>query len=219
MNFALTTVLEENHKRNVLCDRLPLGYAGPMPERTTGRRPGGRSSRVVDAVHTAVGELVGEGADRITFPAIAERAGVAPTTLYRRWDDVNALLREVTVGALTEDGATVPDTGSLEGDLTAWADAIVADITRPRRSRYIRAMVGARTDPVVDCAVTERRRTQAHEVIGRARRRGEAVPTEEQVLDHLVAPLYYRVAFALPVDAGSGRRLAADLGALVRGRA
>ncbi|MDQ1527329.1 MAG: hypothetical protein QOG18_1942, partial [Microbacteriaceae bacterium] len=51
-------------------------------------RPGGRSSRVLNAIYTSVGELVGEGADKITFPVIAERAGINPTTLYRRWGDV-----------------------------------------------------------------------------------------------------------------------------------
>ena len=62
------------------------------------------------AIYTSVGELVGEGAERISFPVIAERAGVNPTTLYRRWDDVTALLEEVTVAALTRDGESVPDT-------------------------------------------------------------------------------------------------------------
>src|SRR4051812_3992191 len=95
------------------------------------RRPGGRSSRVLSAIYASVGELVGEGAEKITFPIIAERAGVNPTTLYRRWSDVNELLEEVAVAALTREGEAVPDTGSLEGDLTAWADAIVDDITRP----------------------------------------------------------------------------------------
>lgn len=182
-----------------------------MPKRTTGERPGGRSGRVVDAIHTAVGELIGEAADPITFPLVAERAGVAPSTLYRRWDDVSALLEDVTVGALTRDGESVPDVGSLERDLTAWSDAVVADITRPVRARYLRAMVAARTELVVRCAVTERRREQAREVIARARVRGEATPTEEQVLDHLVAPLYYRVVFALPVDQEDGRRLVHDV--------
>ncbi|MEV6060844.1 TetR family transcriptional regulator [Nocardia asteroides] len=66
--------------------------------------------------------------DRITFPVIAERAGVAPTTLYRRWDDVNALLGDVAVGALTRDGDEVPDLGSLEADLAFWSEAIRADV-------------------------------------------------------------------------------------------
>ena len=86
---------------------------------------------MLSAIYTAVGELVGEGADKVSFPVIAERAGVNPTTLYRRWGDVNALLEEVAVAALTRDGESLPDTGSLEQDLTEWATIIARDITRP----------------------------------------------------------------------------------------
>lgn len=186
-----------------------------MSKRTRGQRPGGRSRRIVDVVHQAVGELVGQGVDRITFPMIAERAGVAPTTLYRRWSDINSLLEEVTVGALNREGESVPDTGTSTGDLTAWADAVVADISRPERARYLRAMVAARTDLVAHCAITERRVEQALEVIERAQARGEAVPTATQILDHLIAPLYYRVVFALPIGKADGRRLVRDVLAMV----
>jgi AcrR family transcriptional regulator len=163
------------------------------------------------AIYTSVGELVGEGADKITFPVIAERAGVNPTTLYRRWDDVNALLEEVAVAALTREGETAPDTGSLEGDLTEWANVIARDITRPHRARYLRAMVAGRVDIVQSCEVTETRRGQASEIIGRAEARGETTPTVSQVLDHVVAPLYYRVVFALEVDSGHAKRLVSDV--------
>jgi AcrR family transcriptional regulator len=183
--------------------------------RTTSR-PGGRSSRVLAAIHTAVGELVGEGADRITFPLIADRAGVNPTTLYRRWDDVDDLLEEVTVAALTRDGDSVPDTGSLDGDLTAWATIIARDIGRPERTRYLRAMAAARVETVAHCPVTERRLGQAAEVVRRAAARGETAPSAQQVLDHVVAPLYYRVIVALAIDEEYARGLVRDVLAMVR---
>ncbi|QIG43910.1 TetR/AcrR family transcriptional regulator [Nocardioides anomalus] len=179
-------------------------------------RPGGRSSRVLAAIHTAVGELVAEGSDKMTFPLIAARAGVNPTTLYRRWADVDELLEETAVAALTQQGGAVPDTGTLEGDLSEWATLIARDITRPVRVRYLRAMVGARADLVTHCPVTERRTEQAAEMLRRAEARGEEVPTVAQVLDHVVAPLYYRVTFALPVDEDHARRLARDVLAMRR---
>jgi AcrR family transcriptional regulator len=179
-------------------------------------RPGGRSSRVLTAIYTSVGELVGEGADKISFPAIAERAGVNPTTLYRRWDDVDALLEEVAVAALTRDGESVPDTGSLEHDLTQWADIIARDITRPERTRYLRAMVSARVEVVSSCPVTETRRRQASEMVSRARERGETTPTVPQILDHIIAPLYHHVVFALHVDEEYARRLVRDVLAMAR---
>lgn len=185
-----------------------------MSPETHERRPGGRSSRVLAAIHTAVGELVGEGAEKITFPVIAERAGVNPTTLYRRWDDVSALLEEATVAALTGDHESPPDTGSLSGDLTAWADLIAADITRPERVRYLRAMVSSRADLWARCLVTELRLEQAGSVVSRAKQRAERTPTAQQILDHVVAPLYYRVVFALPVDQDYAPRLVRDVMAM-----
>ncbi|MFF0267063.1 TetR/AcrR family transcriptional regulator [Kribbella sp. NPDC004536] len=179
-------------------------------------RPGGRSNRVLTAIYTAVGELVGQGADKISFPVIAERAGVNPTTLYRRWPDVNALLEDVAVAALTRDGESVPDTGSLEQDLTEWADVIARDITRPERARYLRAMVAARVDLVATCVVTDTRREQAAEMVRRAHERGEQPPTVQQILDHVVAPLYYNVVFALPLDDDHAHRLVHDVLAMVR---
>ncbi len=171
---------------------------------------------MLTAIYTSVGELVGEGADKISFPVIAERAGVNPTTLYRRWDDVNALLEEVAAAALTRDGEAVPDTGTLERDLTEWADIIAGDITRPERTRYLRAMVSARVEIVSSCPVTETRREQATEMVRRARERGETTPTVQQILDHVIAPLYYNVVFALPVEQEYARRLVRDVLAMVR---
>jgi AcrR family transcriptional regulator len=170
---------------------------------------------VQTAIYTAVGELVGGGADKISFPVIAERAGVNPTTLYRRWNDVDDLLEEVAVAALTRNGESPPDTGSLEGDLTTWAEVIAHDIARPERTRYLRAMVSARIELVSSCPVMETRSDQAKEVVRRARERGEASPTVEQILDHVIAPLYHRVAFALEVDAGYARRLVRDVLAMI----
>lgn len=187
-----------------------------MPTHVGSSRPGGRSSRVLTAIYTAVGELVGSGADKIIFPVIAERAGVNPTTLYRRWDDVDALLEEVTVAALTRPGESPTDTGSLESDVTEWAMVIADDITRPWRTRYLRAKVSARADIVSSCPVMETRRQQASEMVARASERGETAPTVEQMLDHIIAPLYHHVVFALEVDHQYAQRLVRDLMAMVR---
>lgn len=175
------------------------------------RRTGGRSARVLDAVYTAVGQLMGEGKpDRITIPIVAQRAGVNPTSVYRRWGDIDALLEEVAVAVLTRDDEQLPDTGDLAGDLRAWARAIATDIGRPHRTRYLRAMVAAR-DGLVDCPCWASRRDQAGLMLARARERGEATPGDEQVLVHVIAPLYHHVVFGLPVDEAYADRLVADV--------
>ncbi|WP_425426289.1 TetR/AcrR family transcriptional regulator [Amycolatopsis australiensis] len=54
--------------------------------------PGGRSARVREAVHDAVVELHAAGEIDAAIPRIAERAGVNPTSVYRRWGSRDHLL-------------------------------------------------------------------------------------------------------------------------------
>ena len=85
-------------------------------------RPGGRSARVQASVHAAVRELLAEmSRTEITVPLIATRAGVTPSTIYRRWGDLQELLADVAVERLRPDMEPV-DTGTGAGDLEAWAD-------------------------------------------------------------------------------------------------
>lgn len=180
------------------------------PNRRT-RRPGGRSARVQAAVYAAVGELVSEGhRDSVTVPQVAERAGVNPTSVYRRWGSIDALMSEVAVAALTGD-EPLPDTGTIVGDLREWASIIAADITRPERIVYLRAMVGARVGMPGSCPCWDVREQQAETMLGRAAERGEAVPTMRQVLEHVIAPLYHHVVFGLDVDDDYAHRLVDDV--------
>lgn len=182
-----------------------------MPATTPARRAGGRSAKVQDAVYTAVGQVMGEGkADRITIPLLAGRAGVNPTSIYRRWGDLDTLLEEVAVAALTRDGDEPPNTGSLRDDLSTWARIVVDDITQLRRTRYLRAMTSAR-DEVLTCPCWEQRRGQAKVMLDRARARGERAPSEQQVLDHVIAPMYHHVVFGLPVDRDYADQLVHDV--------
>ena len=76
----------------------------------------------------ATADLLAEvGYEALTFEAVAQRAGVHKTTVYRRWptkpDLVADAARERSV-QLVE----VPDTGTLLGDLTALARAVAANI-------------------------------------------------------------------------------------------
>src|SRR6267154_2033770 len=53
----------------------------------TAQRPGGRSARVRREVLAAtLHVLLEEGLDATTIPAIADRAGVHHTSIYRRWE-------------------------------------------------------------------------------------------------------------------------------------
>jgi AcrR family transcriptional regulator len=168
-------------------------------ERQPARRPGGRSARVRGAVHQAVTDLVAErGYGNFTVGEVAARAGVADTSVYRRWGNLEALLTDVTNTRLTK-RSPIPDTGNLEGDLRAYAANVAREVTGPDGSvvlRLVIALSSAGQDGVRarDAFLAERAR-QLEAMLDRARERGELPPDVLDVLDHILAPMYIRILF------------------------
>jgi AcrR family transcriptional regulator len=189
-------------------DSQPPDTRTPAPV----RREGGRSARVCAAVHQAVADLVTEnGADELTIPAVAARAGVNPTSVYRRWGDMKGLLADVATTRLTPHDPP-PDTGSLRGDLLRWAEQTRATITTPEVRALLRCAVSqALTTPGPTPRMAAREQ-QLATILAHAEERDEPRPTLHQVLDHLLAPLYFRVMLSLgPVEPEDARRLVEDL--------
>ncbi|MCO6000134.1 TetR/AcrR family transcriptional regulator [Actinoallomurus rhizosphaericola] len=176
------------------------------------RRPGGRSARVRAAVHQAATELVAEhGADQVTMPAVAKRAGVNTSTMYRRWGTLGALLADI---AAQQIDAAPESVGDLRGDLENHAAWTLAELSRPGGIAFFRAEVAADVDErragLRECLQRVSGRFEA--VLDAARERDEATPSLEQILDRIVAPLYFRVVFSVPgTDEAYARALAADL--------
>ncbi|MET9499421.1 helix-turn-helix domain-containing protein, partial [Streptomyces sp. NPDC006552] len=106
-------------------------------------RPGGRSARVQASVDAAVRELSAEvGRDALTVPLVAQRAGVTPSTIYRRWGDLQTLLSDVAVERLRPETAP-EDHGDLASSLTAWAERFLDEMASPSGRAYIRdALLG-----------------------------------------------------------------------------
>ncbi|WP_205698040.1 TetR/AcrR family transcriptional regulator [Conexibacter sp. SYSU D00693] len=167
---------------------------GSEPVRAT--RPGGRSARVRAAVHRAVQELLAEGGvEAATVPAVAARAGVAPTTVYRRWRSAPELLADVAVSRLTG-GLVVPDTGSLAEDLRRWAHAVRTDLSDPDSLTLLRTLLGSAALGSPACtACLEDRRTQLAAMVERERERGGEAPDAEVLLETLLGPVYFRALF------------------------
>jgi AcrR family transcriptional regulator len=163
------------------------------------RRPGGRSARVSAAVHQAVTDLVGErGYGSFTVSDVAARAGVADSSIYRRWGSLEKLLTDVTQTRLKA-RSPMPDTGSLAGDLHALAANVAREITGPDGLAVLRLTValtgnGEQGLQARDDFLAERARL-LQSVLDRARDRGEHPPDALAVLDHVMAPMYIRVLF------------------------
>ncbi|MER6695498.1 TetR/AcrR family transcriptional regulator [Streptomyces minutiscleroticus] len=182
-------------------------------------RPGGRSARVQASVHTAVRELQTEvGRDALTVPLVAQRAGVTPSTIYRRWGDLKELLSDVAVERLRPDTAP-KDHGDLSSDLAAWAEQFLDEMASPTGRGYIRdALLG---DPdgsnAGQCSAYAVQ--QINVLLTRAADRGENTPDVETVVDRVVAPLMYRILFRPDgLDAEYARRLVEGVPARPTGR-
>jgi AcrR family transcriptional regulator len=169
-------------------------------------RPGGRSARVRDAVHDAVVELLAAGEIDAAIPKIAERAGVNPTSIYRRWGSRDNLLLDAAVTRLRAT-SPIPDTGSLRGDLAGWAEGVERAMRDRRGQILLRALVATMAPDQEPVEYLRARGDDLQAALDKAAARGEPVPTVDEVLDFVLAPLYLRVLFRRPVEPGTGARL------------
>jgi AcrR family transcriptional regulator len=172
-----------------------------MNERQRARRPGGRSARVGAEVHQAVTDLISErGYGNFTVGDIAARAGVADSSIYRRWGSLETLLADVALARLDAQ-SPMPDTGSLAGDLRTYAANVAREITGPDGLALLRLAValssaGDQGLQARDDLIAERGR-QLQSMLDRAVERGEQAPDALGVLDHIMSPMYIRVLFGL----------------------
>jgi AcrR family transcriptional regulator len=178
-------------------------------------RPGGRTAETKKAVFAATEALLAERPPaQISMTDIAARAGVAATSIYRRWGDPQTLLMEVAVEQLMRD-SPLPDTGSLAGDLGEWAAFIARGLASPSGSMFFRVYVA--TAPLMQgeapgrTAAVMRRIEQIAAMLERAAARGEPTPPVLEVTDHLLGPLYMRAIFGAPADEAFARSLVTRL--------
>ncbi|MCP2342152.1 TetR/AcrR family transcriptional regulator [Actinomadura rupiterrae] len=125
-------------------------------------------------------ELAEGGYARFTMDAVVKRAGTSPPVLYRRWPDRDALVRAAIVHVARENILTVPDTGSLRGDLLALMREINATrvplvIVMNAHLADYRQETGAGPGDLFDPAVTGRKEA-LDALYARAVDRGEIRP-------------------------------------------
>jgi AcrR family transcriptional regulator len=148
---------------------------------------------VQESVHNAVHELQTEvSRAALTVPMIATRAGVTPSTIYRRWGDLSELLADVSSQRLRPDSDPA-DHGQLRADLTQWLDQFVDEMASELGLAMVRDVLGSSTMGKVPCCTYTR---EAVSIIAeRAIQRGEATPSVDTLMDHVVAPIMYRIIF------------------------
>ncbi|MCZ8380131.1 TetR/AcrR family transcriptional regulator [Mycobacterium sp. CPCC 205372] len=144
-------------------------------------------------------ELADLGYARLSMEAVAKRAGVGKSALYRRWSSK----QEMALAVLAEfsiDQAPAPDTGSLRGDLRESLDAVARWLSHPRFSRILPDLVAemARNPELSDLVegmIGRPRRDRGAVMLQRAMRRGELAPDTDLdiALDLIGAPVYWRL--------------------------
>lgn len=155
------------------------------------RRTGGRSAAVLSSIRYAVEELVRErGAEKVTIPLVAERAGVNPTSIYRRWGDAASMLNDIATYRL-DPQRQLPASGDLRADLAAWAAEIVEHYRKPMNAAILRGGAASAGQRETDCL--RNRRAEALQIIERA---GPVSPlSADDVIDGLIGPIVYRAIF------------------------
>jgi AcrR family transcriptional regulator len=157
-------------------------------------RTGGRSARIQTAVHDAVNRLSRTvDRDALTVPQIAAEAGVTPSTIYRRWGDLPALLADVAVERLRPI-SDPEDTGAVATDLRAFIEQYAEEMSAPVGQALMRDVLSTSGEsfPGRCCAFT---RTHLETIVARAKARGEHPFDVEEVIDHVVAPIVYHILF------------------------
>ncbi|MGW8379661.1 TetR/AcrR family transcriptional regulator [Streptomyces sp. ODS28] len=114
---------------------------------------------ILDATRAALVEL---GWGKLTMGHVAERAGVAKTTLYRRWAGKSELV--VDAVAVLFDELELPDRGSLREDIEGVVLSFAALLDRPETKTSLMHVVAESTH---DPALRERMRDA---IVGRQKR-------------------------------------------------
>ncbi|OJF12568.1 TetR/AcrR family transcriptional regulator [Couchioplanes caeruleus] len=180
---------------------------------------------ITAAIRNAVmNELAEVGYGRLSIEAVARRAGVGKTAVYRRWSNKLEMVLEIVSG-VAERSVPMPDTGSLATDLQLLMFVVSKALQHRIASQIIPdLMAEAARNPKI--AETLQRALRTHQlavgekIVGQAVERGE-LPTgadPELAVDLMVGPLYWRLAVSrTPIGDDYLERLAGAVIAALRG--
>ncbi|MGX1567528.1 TetR/AcrR family transcriptional regulator [Streptomyces sp. NPDC055506] len=197
-----------------------------MQSRSPASRTGRPRSAAADAAILAATReaLVELGWSKLTLGDVATRAGVAKTTLYRRWAGKN----ELVVDAVAElfDELELPDSGSLAADIEGVVLQFATILARPEAKSGLMAVVAESTrDEALRARIREsivdRQKRLVVEGRTRAQARGELPPETDPsesaravdlIFDVIAGAVVHRALVSTePVDATWARSLTALL--------
>ncbi|MFJ9110492.1 TetR/AcrR family transcriptional regulator [Streptomyces sp. NPDC102283] len=112
----------------------------PKATRTGRPRSTAADAAILEATRASLVDL---GWSKLTMGDVAARAGVAKTTLYRRWAGKNELV--VDAVAVLFDELEVPDRGSLAADVQGVVLQFAALLERPEARTALMAVVAEST--------------------------------------------------------------------------
>lgn len=158
-------------------------------------RQGGRSARIQKEVQAATRALLEEvGRAGLTVPMIADRAGVTPSTIYRRWGDLNQLLADVAVERLRPI-ADPEDTGSTAGDLEAFTVSYADEMSSKVGRAVLRDILAESEGDAATVKCCQFTYDHLSVIADRAAARGEPPLDVPAIVDEVVAPIIYHVLF------------------------
>jgi AcrR family transcriptional regulator len=152
---------------------------------------------VVSEVLSATLEVFAEqGYAGLSVEAVALRAGVNKTTVYRRWATKSELLGAALV-SLRDEEPEPPDTGSLREDLLQLLRQVAARMATPRWRAIMQSLLLGNADPEIQALLQRMRDTRPSipmVVIERAIKRRELPKGSdaELITSALLGPLHAR---------------------------
>lgn len=193
-----------------------LSRSPTEPSRSGRPRSAEADAAILEATRASLVDL---GWSKLTMGDVATRAGVAKTTLYRRWAGKNELV--VDAVAVLFDELELPDLGSLAADVEAVVLQFAALLERPETKTALMAVVAESTrdealrDRIRNSIVARQKRLVL-EGRERATGRGElpaepdpavAARTADLIFDVIAGAVVHRaLVSAEPVDADWARR-------------
>ncbi|WP_153813979.1 TetR/AcrR family transcriptional regulator [Streptomyces sp. SUK 48] len=185
-------------------------------------RPGGRSAKTRDAVHAAVRALLDASPDgTVTVAEVAERSGVHPATIYRRWRTPEGLVLDTLFEELSR-RSPLPVTGDLRADALVYTRRLLADLREDKNLVLARSVAAAARSGLLDAdsmnRFVEPRSRQIEAMLTAA---GTSELDVQDVLELILAPAYTHALLDYPLraDADAERLVDNLLAVLDRRRA